>query len=76
MHVYDPALGITHLLSISMDDLEDLFEDHRAYLTAGRKDELLQAITSMLFFEYPTQGRPILHINKLMKTSAVRLFPS
>ncbi|KDO28125.1 hypothetical protein SPRG_22192 [Saprolegnia parasitica CBS 223.65] len=73
MHVYDPALGITHLLSISMDDLEDLFEDHRAYLTAGRKDELLHAITSMLFFEYPDQGRPILHINKLMKTSASKL---
>ncbi|EQC33714.1 hypothetical protein SDRG_08817 [Saprolegnia diclina VS20] len=73
VHVYDPALGITHLLSISMDDLEDLFEDHRAYLTAGRKDELLQAITSMLFFEYPTQGRPILHINKLLKTSASKL---
>ncbi|OQR90429.1 hypothetical protein THRCLA_22552 [Thraustotheca clavata] len=56
-----------------MDDLEDLFEDHRAYLVAGRKEELVHAIISMLYFEYPSSSSPVLHINKIMKTSASEL---
>ncbi|OQR85210.1 hypothetical protein ACHHYP_12093 [Achlya hypogyna] len=73
LDVYDPSRALTHNLSITMDKLEDLFEDHRAYLTAGRKDDLVQALISMLYFEYPSSGSPVLHIDKRMKTSASKL---
>ncbi|KAH9094920.1 hypothetical protein LEN26_018014 [Aphanomyces euteiches] len=80
LDVYDPSFAVNHTLELSMDDLEDLFQDHKDLLAAGRKDDLVSGIVSMLYFEYPNDDMdgaprkaPTLHINKEMKVSASKL---
>ncbi|ETV75424.1 hypothetical protein, variant 2 [Aphanomyces astaci] len=78
LNVYDPALALNHTMQLSMDELENLFQDHMDLLVAGRKEDLVTGIVAMLYFTYPPDGAtpsetPTLHINKHMKISASKL---
>ncbi|RHY69647.1 hypothetical protein DYB34_013295 [Aphanomyces astaci] len=40
LDVYDPALALNHTMQLSMDELENLFQDHMDLLVAGRKEDV------------------------------------